>query len=75
MSLILPLEGYELYCDPDHQGPDNDDPVNSLTDYSGNSRHFISDGTAPVFKTNIVNDKTIVRFNERNLCAGMELKS
>lgn len=60
---ILPIsDGWEFYGEPDLQGPVNDDDA-SLDDFSGNNRHLDNNKIHPIFKTNIINGHSIIRFD------------
>lgn len=70
MAIILPVgtgSGCELYCEPTHQGVFNDQAVSTLSDYSGSGADLTVASSKPLFKTNIINSKSIVRFTGANL--------
>jgi hypothetical protein len=63
-EILLPSEGCELYCDPYIMTQADGSAVNTLTDYSGKDRHLNAEAApAPTFKTNILNGKSVVRFD------------
>lgn len=53
----------ELYCEPQAQGVADGQAAFSMTDYSGKNRHLTEPGNPPVFKTNILGGKSVVRFS------------
>lgn len=63
---ILPItdeDSWEFYGEPGLL-PANDGDVVPLFDYSGNGRSLAITGTtAPILKTNVVNGKSVIRFN------------
>jgi len=64
----LPSTGMLLWLAADSLALNNNDPVNSWTDISGNGRNAASiGGAAPVYTTNVFNGKPVVRFNGNSL--------
>jgi len=64
----LPTTGMLLWLRADALGMNNNDPVATWTDQSGNGRNAVSiGGAAPVFTTNVFNGKPVVRFNGTSL--------
>lgn len=57
--------GLRLWLDADALSLNNNDPVPSWTDQSGNSNHATQDTTdfQPTFKTNVINGKPVVQFS------------
>lgn len=50
-----------IWCDATQEAYANGDPVGQFTDWSGNSNHFVSSGTArPTFKTSGINSKAAI---------------
>jgi len=63
-SLLTPREGLELYCDASLlSGLSDNSAVTSFTDQSGNGRHLTAASSKPVYKTNIVNGKPVIRWD------------
>jgi len=64
----LPSTGMLLWLKADALSLNNNDPVSTWTDVSGNGRDAVSiGGAAPVFTTNVFNGKPVVRFNGNSL--------
>lgn len=62
-DLLLPADGCELYCEPHMMNAADNTGITTLTDYSGKGRHLAAAAPVPVFKTNIVGGKSVVRFD------------
>jgi len=67
----LPTTGMLLWLKADALALNNNDPVNTWTDSSGNGRNAVYthpfSEVAPVFTTNVFNGKPVVRFNGNSL--------
>lgn len=55
--------GCELYCEPHLEGYADGEEVPSLPDHSGHNRHLSTTKNQPIFKTGILNGKSVIRFN------------
>jgi len=68
----LPTTGMLLWLKADALSLNNNDPVNTWTDVSGNGRDAVFTqvggvGVPPVYTTNVFNGKPVVRFNGNSL--------
>jgi hypothetical protein len=63
-ELLTPTEGCELYCDPHLLSSANGTSISNLADVSGNHRHLTAASPAPILQTNVLNGKSVARFNE-----------
>jgi hypothetical protein len=62
-DLLTPWEGCELYCEPQLISAANGSSVTTLKDMSGNHRHLTAASPAPILQTNVLNGKSVLRFN------------
>lgn len=63
-ELLTPAEGCELYCEPHLLSAANGSPVANLPDLSGHGRDLTAANPAPILQTNVLNGKSVLRFNE-----------
>ncbi len=61
--ILLPRTNLELYCDANLLSLANGANVLSFTDQSAHLRHLTAASSYPTFQTNVINGKSIVRFN------------
>jgi hypothetical protein len=60
-----PTTGLKIWLEADSLGLNDNDPVTTWTDLSGNGFNAtqVTSGLKPLFKTNIINGKSVVRFD------------
>lgn len=64
VDLLTPREGCEIYVQADLvSGLSDNATVSSFTDQSGKGRHLTAASSQPIFKTNIINGKSVVRWD------------
>ena len=65
IQILLPKRNLELYIEPDKESGDysDDGDYEIATDYSPHSRDLVTDGNAPIFKTNQQNGKAGISFD------------